>query len=340
MNQGLLYAINKIVAGSREQSLVNGLDEEDAVIVDSILRGLQDPSTLPSSEQTGDATKAAPMIARLINEARRGDHNALSMLGTMAEQMSRAGGDMASLSAVIKDMIDGERSIDNNTFFARVAQRVVHVLSTQTANGRLYEVDTRLRPDGAAGMLVSSLDAFEIYQQEKAWTWEHQALIRARMIVGAAHIAEEFARIRRSVLARPRDEVTLQKDVIEMRQKMRDSLGSKEAGKFHLKQDAGDIVDIEFLVQYAVLANAADHPELLEVTAIRQLLDVLQTSGIFSEEQVTQLTTAYVQYRARSHQRALQEQSSKLDDKEFLQQRENIKQIWQAILGQDLNTQV
>jgi hypothetical protein len=110
--QDLVNAINKIVAGSREQSLVNGLDEEDAIIVDSILLGLQDPSTLPSSEQTGDATKAAPMIARLINEARRGDHNALSMLGTMAEQMSRAGGDMASLSAVIKDMIDGERSID------------------------------------------------------------------------------------------------------------------------------------------------------------------------------------------------------------------------------------
>ncbi|TNF36460.1 MAG: bifunctional [glutamate--ammonia ligase]-adenylyl-L-tyrosine phosphorylase/[glutamate--ammonia-ligase] adenylyltransferase, partial [Gammaproteobacteria bacterium] len=235
---------------------------------------------------------------------------------------------------------NGDKSLDNNTFFARVAQRVVHILSTQTANGRLYEVDTRLRPDGAAGMLVSSLDAFELYQQEKAWTWEHQALIRARMIVGAAHIAEEFARIRRSVLARPRDAVTLQKDVVDMRQKMRDTLGSKEAGKFHLKQDAGGIVDIEFLAQYAVLANAAEHPELLEVTATRQILDVLQTAGIFSNEQVAQLSTAYVEYRARSHQRALQEQSSKLDDSEFLQQRDNIKQIWQAILGQDLNAQV
>ncbi len=108
----LVNAINKIVAGNRDQSLINGLDDEDAVIVDSILRGLQDPTTLPSSEQTGDASKAAPMIARMINEASRGDHNALSMLGTMAEQMSRAGGDMASLSAVIKEMIDGERSID------------------------------------------------------------------------------------------------------------------------------------------------------------------------------------------------------------------------------------
>lgn len=110
--QDLVNTINKILAGSRDQSLLNGLDEEDGVIVDSILRGLQDPSTLPSPEQTGDATKAAPMLARLINEASRGDHNALSMLGTMAEQMSNAGGDMASLSAVIKDMIDGERSID------------------------------------------------------------------------------------------------------------------------------------------------------------------------------------------------------------------------------------
>lgn len=110
--QDLVKVINKIVAGSRDQSLAKGLDEEDAVIVDSILRGLQDPNTLPKVEATGDASMAAPMFAQLIDEARRGDHNALSMLGTMAEQMSTAGGDMASLSAVIKDMIDGERDVD------------------------------------------------------------------------------------------------------------------------------------------------------------------------------------------------------------------------------------
>jgi len=108
----LVSVINKIVAGNRDQALLNGLDDEDAIIVDSILRGLQDPSTLPSSDQAGDASKAAPMLAQMINEASRGDHNALSMLGAMAEQMSRAGGDMANLSAVVKEMIDGERSID------------------------------------------------------------------------------------------------------------------------------------------------------------------------------------------------------------------------------------
>ncbi len=110
--QGLVNVIYKIVNGSRDQTLAKGLDEEDAVIVDSILRGLQNPETLPQAQQSGDATKAAPMLAQMINEARRGDHNALSMLGTMAEQMSQAGGDMANLSAVIKNMIDGERDVD------------------------------------------------------------------------------------------------------------------------------------------------------------------------------------------------------------------------------------
>jgi hypothetical protein len=108
----LVNVIKKIVAGSRDQALLNGLDEEDSVIVDSILRGLQDAKTLPVSQQSGDATMAAPMMARLIDEARRGDHNALSLLGSMAEQMSGAGGDMASLGAVLKDMIDGERDVD------------------------------------------------------------------------------------------------------------------------------------------------------------------------------------------------------------------------------------
>ncbi|MCK5394592.1 MAG: hypothetical protein KAJ32_01295 [Gammaproteobacteria bacterium] len=110
--QDLVNVINKILAGNRDQSLVNGLDDEDAVIIDSILLGLQDPKSLPKSEQSGDATQAAPMFARLIDEARRGDHNALSMLGSMAEQMSNAGGDLANLSAVIKNMIDGERDVD------------------------------------------------------------------------------------------------------------------------------------------------------------------------------------------------------------------------------------
>jgi hypothetical protein len=108
----LVAAIRKILNGSREQSILNGLDDEDSVIITTILRGLQDPTTLPKPEQQPDATLAAPMLANLINDARRGDHNAVIMLGGMAEQMSMAGGDMASVGAIIKDLIDGERNVD------------------------------------------------------------------------------------------------------------------------------------------------------------------------------------------------------------------------------------
>jgi len=230
---------------------------------------------------------------------------------------------------------DGEKPLDNSTFFARLAQRVVHIISMQTANGRLYEVDTRLRPDGAAGMLVSSLDSFELYQREKAWVWEHQALIRARMVVGNAHLDEEFDRIRRSVLNKSRNLDDLKKEVVEMRQKMRDSLGSKgkdKSEKFHLKQDTGGIVDIEFIVQYAVLANAAKHCDLLDHTSTRQLLNALLEHEILDISQVSKLSEAYELYRSRGHQRALQEQSSLLDVNEFTELREKVKQIWLKVV--------
>ncbi len=227
---------------------------------------------------------------------------------------------------------NGDRCIDNSSFFARLAQRMVHILATQTANGRLYEIDTRLRPDGAAGMLVSSLESFEYYQQEKSWTWEHQALIRARMVIGGTHLAEEFDRIRRSVITRQREPEQLKQDVIEMRQKMRDALGSKKADAFHLKLDEGGIVDIEFLTQYCVLATAVDHPQLLDETATRRLLSLLQKTGCVSDAQVRILSDAYQQYRACSHQRALQEQSSTMDGEAFQSLRSEIIQIWHNVL--------
>ena len=109
---GLVAAIRKIVAGSRDNSLLAGQDDEDRVILDAILKGIQNPGSLPKPEQQGDATTAAPMLAKLIHDAGHGDHDAVIMLGGLAEQMSNAGGDLSNLSAVIKNMIDGERSID------------------------------------------------------------------------------------------------------------------------------------------------------------------------------------------------------------------------------------
>jgi hypothetical protein len=108
----LVAAIRKIIDGSRDEHLLNGLDEEDSVIVTAILQGLQDPNTLPKPDDKADATLAAPMLAHLINDARHGDHNAVIMLGGMAEQMSLPGGDMAKVGAILKDLIDGERDVD------------------------------------------------------------------------------------------------------------------------------------------------------------------------------------------------------------------------------------
>ena len=242
---------------------------------------------------------------------------------------------------------DSENCVDNAVFFARLAQRMMHMMATRTATGRLYEIDTQLRPDGASGMLVSSLESFEQYQQNQAWTWEHQALSRARLIVGNAQLAGEFARIRRSVLSRQREPVKLRQDILDMRQKMRDALGTKPGSKltgnnqpandqddtFHLKQDAGGMIDIEFIAQYGVLANAASQPQLLQHTATRKLLRALQQSGWLSDTQADILYDAYAHYRQRSHQRALQEKSSRLDGSEFADLRQQVQQIWQQVFN-------
>lgn len=230
---------------------------------------------------------------------------------------------------------DGARCLDNATFFARLAQRVIHLLSVQTANGRLYEVDMRLRPDGNAGMLVSSTVAYDIYQQQKAWTWEHQALIRARMVCSSAHLKEEFDRIRRSVLMRPRDRQQLASEVVDMRNKMRETLGSKAgSGQFHLKQDSGGLVDIEFIAQYGALLCAAEHESVLHSTATRKILLKLADCGVLSTEQADTLFQAYRQYRELSHQLALQEHSSKIDDSLLTDTRQQVQTIWQDVLQQ------
>jgi len=230
---------------------------------------------------------------------------------------------------------DGERSLDNSTFFARLAQRIIHLLSVQTANGRLYEIDMRLRPDGNAGMLVSSMQAYDIYQHEKAWTWEHQALIRARMVSSGTHLNVEFDRIRGSILVAGRDRSVLATEVAEMRQKMRASLGSKPgSGKFHIKQDAGGLVDIEFIAQFGVLLCAADNEALVENTATRKILLALAECELLTAEQAEALYQANQEYRELSHQLALQELSSQVDESLMVETRQQVKDIWQDVLQQ------
>ncbi|MWV15357.1 bifunctional [glutamate--ammonia ligase]-adenylyl-L-tyrosine phosphorylase/[glutamate--ammonia-ligase] adenylyltransferase [Pseudomonas sp. L-22-4S-12] len=235
---------------------------------------------------------------------------------------------------------DGAKPIDGAQFFARLGQRIIHLLTTQTTSGQLYEVDMRLRPSGASGLLVSSLGAFQRYQESEAWTWEHQALVRARVLVGCPRVGAAFERVRAAVLCRPRDLATLRGEVSEMRAKMRDNLGSPAtaagtaanafdaATSFDLKQDAGGIVDIEFMVQYAALAWSREHPQLLRFTDNMRILDGLRDAGLIPAEDVALLQDAYKAYRAAAHRQALQKQPGTVGGEQFAAERRGVMRIW------------
>ncbi|GAB4354093.1 MAG: bifunctional [glutamate--ammonia ligase]-adenylyl-L-tyrosine phosphorylase/[glutamate--ammonia-ligase] adenylyltransferase [Gammaproteobacteria bacterium] len=235
-------------------------------------------------------------------------------------------------SAGEKQFTDGEKSVDNSVFFARLGQRIIHLLSTATPSGVLYEVDTRLRPSGASGLLVSSIEAFAEYQKNEAWTWEHQALVRARPVAGDSSLAGRFEAIRAEILGRERAEATLRSEVREMREKMREQLGARQGGWFDLKQDAGGIADIEFLVQYLVLRWAASYPEVYRYTDNIRQLEALAKSGVLSEEEAGTLTDAYRTFRARVHRLKLQEEPARVPDTEYAKEREAVQAIWRRVM--------
>ncbi|EPO2948752.1 bifunctional [glutamate--ammonia ligase]-adenylyl-L-tyrosine phosphorylase/[glutamate--ammonia-ligase] adenylyltransferase [Vibrio cholerae] len=228
---------------------------------------------------------------------------------------------------------DGEKSIDGRQFYLRLAQRIIHIFSTRTASGILYEVDTRLRPSGASGLLVSPTDAFDEYQRQEAWTWEHQALVRARMIYGDAPLQQAFANTRHQILCLPREEHKLKQEVVEMRIKMRDHLGGKKAGRFMLKQDEGGITDIEFLAQYLVLRFSHQQPKLTRWSDNVRIFESLMNHQVMSESQALALTHAYTSMRDQIHRRNLLNQSADVRDSQFLVEREQVIQAWQQWLG-------
>jgi [glutamine synthetase] adenylyltransferase / [glutamine synthetase]-adenylyl-L-tyrosine phosphorylase len=177
---------------------------------------------------------------------------------------------------------DGARPLDAQRWFARLAQKVVSLLGAVTSAGRLYDVDVRLRPDGAKGLLVSTLAGFAEYQRERAWTWEHQALVRARCVAGDRALCDAFEEVRARILSKPRDATTLRDDVVAMRGKMRgelDRTGSAGAASFDLKQGGGGLVDLEFLLQFLVLRDAHAHAQLVGPRDTPALLDALHGVG-------------------------------------------------------------
>ncbi|GAB1258487.1 bifunctional [glutamate--ammonia ligase]-adenylyl-L-tyrosine phosphorylase/[glutamate--ammonia-ligase] adenylyltransferase [Aurantivibrio plasticivorans] len=231
---------------------------------------------------------------------------------------------------------DGPKEIDNATFFTRLGQKIIHILNTRTISGQLYEVDMRLRPSGNSGLLVSSLSAFEKYQRHNAWVWEHQALLRARVVAGNAEVKERFRALRHAILCETRDIAELKSKVVSMREKMRKQLAatpSDQADKFHLKHGPGGIVDIEFMVQYAVLAWAHQHPALTEFTDNIRILGALEEARLVSAEHGTQLIEAYKTYRSAVHRLALQGQPNVVDGDHFVAERKAVLAIWESLFG-------
>lgn len=227
-----------------------------------------------------------------------------------------------------KQYTTGEKVIDNQSFFARVAQRVIHFLTTRTYSGILYEADTRLRPDGQAGLMVSSMAAFENYQLEKAWTWEHQALIRARFVTGNALIQQEFDRIRSSVLRQPREKNQLLAEVVQMREKMRNHLANK-SDDFDIKQDAGGLVDIEFMTQAGVLLHANKNAECVQHTATLRLIGELTKIGWYSADEAEDIANAYRYFRKLKNWQKLK---CEADISEIPQHRDKVIAVWKRLM--------
>ena len=226
-----------------------------------------------------------------------------------------------------------QQPIDSAQFFNRLGQRVIHILTAHTRAGKLYEIDMRLRPSGGAGVLVSHAEGFRDYQQNQAWTWEHQALIKARPILGDPLLTDNFQNTRKLVLARQRKKAKLQQEVTRMRNRMRQELLQPKAGEFDIKQDTGGMVDIEFLVQYLVLLKSHEYPALLDWTDNVRLIQTLISTGAIDEYTAHVLKHAYLIYRAAAHQASLQEKPARVSEQKFGYLRKRVRKIWDSFLG-------
>ncbi|WP_411992507.1 bifunctional [glutamate--ammonia ligase]-adenylyl-L-tyrosine phosphorylase/[glutamate--ammonia-ligase] adenylyltransferase [Agarivorans sp. DSG3-1] len=226
---------------------------------------------------------------------------------------------------------NGAKQIDSKQFYLKLAQRIMHLFNTRTASGVLYELDMRLRPSGASGLLVSAIEAFEQYQLTEAWTWEHQALVRARVIYGDGELALGFEQVRRKILAIPRDAKDLAKQVQEMRTKMKDHLSRETDELLDLKQSAGGMVDIEFIAQYLVLLNTEKHPELSKWTDNVRIFESCVELGLLEPKQAQGLTQCYLDIRDECHRCGLQGVPRLANKAEFELDLSIVTDTWQQL---------
>ncbi len=217
--------------------------------------------------------------------------------------------------------------------YATLGKRINTWLTSLTPAGMLYDTDLRLRPNGASGLLVSSVEAFSQYQHTQAWVWEHQALTRARYCAGDQEIGASFERIRHEVLARPRDNGALKQEVLEMRQKMLDA-HPNTSGQFDLKHDRGGIIDVEFTVQYLVLAHAHVHPEFTRNSGNLALLRLAAELGLITPELAEASRAAYRHFRQQQHALRLQgEQYARIPPEQAAPHVAAVQRLWETVFG-------
>lgn len=216
--------------------------------------------------------------------------------------------DMVFIREDSEEMTTGENSVPVSMFYQRFVQRFMHLCTTRMSGGVLYDLDMRLRPDGDSGLLMTNLEAYEAYQKKRAWTWEHQALVRARPVAGSPKVMQEFNRIRDEVLRAPEDEDKLIDDVYAMRMKMRNFLDRSSDKLFDLKQGRGGMVDIEFIAQYLLLREAPHHPDMILWSDNMRIFDECERIGCLSREQKDSLQNAYLAIRECYHRVSLANQ--------------------------------
>ena len=234
-------------------------------------------------------------------------------------------------------LTDGKKAISCAQFYSRLGQKVRHIMDTKMLSGILYEVDMRLRPSGDSGLLVTPISSYEDYLKNNAWTWEHQALVRGRYIAGDSALKQQYEEIRQRILTLPRGKEELKIEVCEMRGKMRDALTKKESGLFDLKQSKGGIVDIEFIVQFLVLAHASVNSSLTTYTDNIRLLDTLKQLAILSDSQTEILKNAYCKYRDYGHHQALQGKRAMASNDDFVEIRFQVEKIWHQTFDESKN---
>lgn len=229
---------------------------------------------------------------------------------------------------------DGAQPVENSVFFQRLAQRLVHLLTVHTSAGRLYEVDTRLRPGGNKGLLVQTIQSFRDYEFREAWTWEHQSLLRARAVAGEPALRAIFEEARVEVLRNAVRRGDLRDEVRNMRAKMRDNLSKAKPGEFDLKQDAGGVADLEFLVQYWMLKWADRYPEIVTFSDNIRQLESLASGNLVPQSRVDFLVNTYRLYRARLHHLSLNGAKNVVDAAEFADERRGVIEVWEEVMGE------